>query len=351
MSTKTLLRHNQLINQQVIEQCRRICESKTFDTAEEIRRKLERNTPLTRVDKTRLKNSEDNRRFLNVLVNAWVKGEKLTDLEVRKRLDITTMDTEDSSMRKRSKQVRLALRTYYLGTQYEEAEGGLDSIEIGIDRGFNIDVWSRRGVSQQVSDVLATYRDVPAYDICARIDSPTCTHIRVCLTGFVELKRWKPRLIAALKRTVTMEFVFAHPKSPFIELRATSLSQPQSDLEDILDENRKTIKEIISTAAQQLQTEQQPEGKLGAITLKWTDSAMPVPYAQIDDAIYVGAFWLKCAVGDGPFLLFDALSSSGKFYHDQFRQVWDKAMFDRLEGNEIPPMSKTGLATNPGIPK
>ncbi len=359
MPTRALLSPNPSINQQVIEQCRRICASKTFNKAEEARQKKGESIRITKDEVSRLKNSEGNRRFLIVLVNAWVKGEELNDLEVRKRLSMTNMDPQDSSMRKRSKQVRLALRNYYLGTQYEEAEGNADSIEIAIDRGFNIDVFLRRDVYHQVSDVLATFPHVPASDITARIDSPACAHIRVCLTGFVELIRWKPRLIAALKRAVTMDFVFSHPKSAFVEQRAISLSHQKNDLleerpddiKSILADNRKTIKEIVSTAAAEIEAEQQSDTKLGTVTLKWTTGWIPLPYAQIDDAIYVGAFWRESAIGDGPFFLLDAFSPTGKFLSEQFGKVWNTAMLDNLSEADIPAMTKPSLPAVLGTPE
>lgn len=351
MPTKTLLSPNPLINQQVIEQCRRICESKTFNKAEERRQQKGETSRIPSAENRLLKDSEDNRRFLNVLVDAWVNGEELKDLKVRERLKISDMDPENSTMRKRSKQVRLALRTYYLGTQYEEAEGRFDAIEIGIDRGFNIDVWWRRGVTHQVSDVLATFQHVPASDITARIDSSACAYIRVCLTGFLELKRWKLRLIAALKRGVKMDFVFSHPVSPFVEEREVSLSYRKRDLESILDDNRKIIREIVTTAALELQSEQQSDTRLGVFTLKWTNGSIPLPYAQIDDAIYVGAFWRDCAVGDGPFFLLDGSSPTGIFLYDQFSKIWDDAMVDTLRETARPGMPTTVLPTVPGTSK
>lgn len=337
MLTRTPLFPNPSINQQVIDQCRRICESKTFNRAEEDRQKKGDGIRITKDETNRLKNSEENRRFLNVLVDAWVKGEELKDLIVRERLNILDMDPQNSSMRKRSKQVRLALRTYYLGTQYEEAEGGSDSIEIGIDRGFNIDVWSRRGVTQQVSDVLSTYANVPASEVCARIESPNCATIRVCLTGFVELERWTPLLIDALKRSATIEFVLSHPKCDFLELRSASC---KFDLEPILTTNRKSIKSIVRAAETQLRDEQQPTAKLGNFTLKWTNELIPLPYAQIDDAIYVSAFWRDRAIGDGPFFLLDASSNTGQFLIEQFRKVWKTAVEDKLWNVDIPTMKR-----------
>lgn len=345
MPTRTSLSPDPSINQQVIEQCRRICESKTFNRAEEDRQKKGQAIRITKDETNRLKNSEENRRFLNVLVDAWVKDEELKDLEVRKRLKMSDMDPQNSSMRKRSKQVRLALRTYYLGTQYEEAEGGSDSIEIGIDRGFNLDVWSRRGVTQQVSDVLATYSHVPASDICARIDSPNCARIRVCLTGFVELERWTPLLIDALKRSVTVEFVLSHPNCDFLELRSASCRK--LNLESIVTTNRESIKSIVITAEMELRAEQKPTAQLGKFTLKWTNELIPMPYAQIDDAIYVGAFWRDIAIGDGPFFMLDASSNTGHFLIEQFGKVWKTAKEDTLSEVDIPHMEKRPLYKKP----
>ncbi len=352
MRHRTRLSPSPSINQQVLLQCKTICESKTFNKAEEAHQKKGGAIRATKVEKARLSSSEANRRLLELLVNAWVAGERLTDLEIRKRWDLTNMDPEDSAIRKRKQQLRRALETYYLGTQYDPAEGARDSIEIGLRHGFKIDVWSRKDVPQQASDVLATYPHVPANDICARIDSPDCAHIRVCLTGLVELVRWKPRLIDALKRTVTMEFVLSYPKSEFVDQRAVSLSHSQSDalderattcrnnLRSLLTSNRETLKEIVRAAEVELQAEHQPATKLGKFTLRWTNGWIPLPYAQIDDAIYVGGFWRDNAVADGPFFRLDASSSTGKFLNQQFGKVWDTAMEDNLLEADLPTMKE-----------
>lgn len=350
MRPRTLLSPSSLINEQVLRQCKTICASETFNKAEEAQRKKTEVTRKTKFEKTRLSNSETNRRLLELLVNAWVKGERLTDIKIRERWNLKNMDPANSDMRKRKQQLQRALEIYYLGTQYAAAEGEADVIEIGLGHGFKIDVWSRKAVPQQVSDVLATYPHVPANDICARIDSLDCAHIRVCLTGLVELVRWKPRLIDALKRSVTMEFVLSHPESEFVDQRAVSLSHSQSDalderattcrinLKSLLTSNRETLRDIVRAAEVELQAEHQPATKLGKFTLKWTTGWMPLPYAQIDDAIYFGGFWRDNAVADGPFFRLDASSSTGKFLNEQFGKVWDTAMKDNLLGTDIPTM-------------
>lgn len=355
MRPRTLLSPSSLINEQVLRQCKTICASETFNKAEEAQRKKTGVTRKTQFEKTSLSNSETNRRLLELLVNAWVKGERLTDIEIRKRWNLTNMDPENSDVRKRKQQLRRALETYYLGTQYVAAEGEEDSIEIGLGHGFKIDVWSRKSAPPQMSDVLATYSQVPANDICARIDSPDCAHIRVCLTGLVELVRWKTRLIDALKRSVTMEFVLSHPKSEFVDQRAVSLSHSQSDalderattcrinLKSLLVSNRETLRDIVRAAEAELQAEHQPATKLGKFTLKWTNGWIPLPYAQIDDAIYVGGFWRDNAVADGPFFRLDASSSTGKFLNQQFGKVWDTAMEDDLLGADMPTMREDFL--------
>ena len=244
-------------------------------------------------------------------------------------------------MRKRGKQLRLTLKNYYLGTQYEPAAGEADSIEIGLDRGYNIDVWSRKDVPQQMSDVLATYKGIPASDIYNRIDSANYAHIRVWITGLVEIDRWKALLTNALKRTVTMEFLLSHPKSAFLEQREAACK----DIQSIVTSNREAIKQIVRAAEKELRDEQQSTTQLGKCTLKWTSGWIPLPYVQIDDVIYAGVFWRDRAVADGPFFLLDASSPTGDSLTEEFQDVWKAAMEDSLQGNDIPAMRKDLLTS------
>ena len=335
MQTRTLLSPSPSINQQVLEQCKTICESKTFNKAEEAQQKKTGATHKTKVEKARLSNSEANRRLLELLVKAWVNGERLTDMRIRERWNLRNMDPANSDMRKRKQQLRRALETYYLGTQYVEAQGEADSIEIGLGHGFKIDVWSRKDVPQQMSDVLATYKGIPASDICTRINSANCAHIRVWITGLVEFNRWIKMLANAQKRTVTMEFMLSHPKSEFLEQRETACK----DIQSIVTSNRESIKQIVHTAKEKLPDGQQPTTQLGKCTLKWTSGWIPLPYIQIDDVIYAGVFWRDRAVADGSFFLLDASSPTGDFLTQEFLDVWKTtAMEDSLQGNDIPPM-------------
>lgn len=343
MRTRTLLSPSPSINQRVLQQCKILCASETLNKTEEAQRKRTGVTRKTKFERTSLSNSETNRRLLELLVNAWVKGERLTDIEIRKRWNLTNMDPENSDMRKRKQQLRRALETYYLGTQYVAAEGEEDSIEIGLGHGFKIDVWSRKAIPQQISDVLATYLHVPANDIGERIDSADSgTLIRVCLTGFVDMVRWRDRLIRALKRTVPMEFLFPHPNSPFVEQRAAAC---KIDIKSILVPNRETLLKFISTAESQLEEEHQPLTKRGKLTLRWTNGWIPLPYLQIGNAIYVGAFWRDEPVGHGPFFLLDASSPTGDFLIQQFGKVWETAREDSLLEPGMPAMKESLLTS------
>lgn len=343
MRARTLLSPSPSVNQQVLQQYKIICASETFNKAEEAQRKKTEVARKTKFEKTSLSNSETNRRLLELLVNAWVKGERLTDIEIRKRWNLTNMDPENSDVRKRKQQLRRALETYYLGTQYAAAEGEEDSIEIGLGHGFKIDVWSRKSAPPQVSDVLATYPHVPAKDIGERIDSADSgALIRVCLTGFVDMVRWGDRLIKALKRSVSMEFVLPHPDSEFVKQRAAAC---KIDINPILIANRETLRKIKSAAEAQLQDGQQSATKLGKLTIKWTSQWIPLPYVQIGDAIYVSAFWLDEAVGHGPFFFLDASSPTGDFLIRQFGKVWETAQEDSLLETDIPALRENLLTS------
>lgn len=320
-----------------------MCTSKTFLEGEEVAPK-KRET--IRTTKAKEENADEDssesgptlHQLFELLVNAWINGERLTDMEIRKRFNISNTEAGWSGIRKRAKQLRLALRHYYLGTQYDPAAGEADSIEIGLNRGYNIDVWSRKSVPQQASDVLATYQHAPVVNIGERINSADSDAIiRVCLTGFVDMVRFGDRLMKALKRSVPMEFLFPHPDSEFVEQRAAGC---KIDIKPILVTNRETLREIKRTAETQLEEERQPITKLGKLTLRWTSGWIPLPYVQIGDAIYISAFWRDEPVGHGPFFLLDASSPTGDFLVRQFGAVWETASEDNLLEADIPAMKE-----------
>jgi hypothetical protein len=157
-----------------------------------------------------------------------------------------------------------------------------------------------------------------------------CKRFRVSGVWIPHLATLAPKLKIALSQGAKADFLLSHPDSPFAKIRAASVTGDSDQGRREIIQNRNVLRDVLSPGTT-------------LVKLRLTSDCFPTSYMEIDDRVYFSALWFRRKAVDGWWASTDRNHSIGKYFADQFEELFAAGEDDDLKGDPFPPPANNDI--------